>query len=107
MKKGYFALKPVAISEDRKCLTVKFHWLLKGHYSSSVRLCDPPSLDGHNQGPGPVRLFNYEVSIDDHIHGIMAVSDLTIQSRDEVQPTAEDPESFPCLAGKFWRCSSS
>lgn len=54
--KGYFALKPIAVSEDKKCLTVKFYWLLKGQYSGSVRLCDPPLLEGRYGGPGSARL---------------------------------------------------
>lgn len=89
--KGYFALKPVAISEGRKCLTVKFYWLLKGPNSSSVRLCGHPSLEDRNQGPGLARLLNHEMSIGHET----TVSDLIIRSGDEIQLTTEDPKKLP------------
>lgn len=88
--KGYFALKPVAISEDRKCLTFKFYWLLKDPNSSSVRLCDPSSLEDRNHGPGLARLLNHEMSIDHET----TVSDLIIRSGDEIQLTTEDPKNY-------------
>ena len=89
---GYFALKPVKISEDKKCLSVKLYWLPKvdGPISSSVsRLCDPPSqLEGNpSQGPGLARLFNYEMPIS----GCFPC----IKSGDEIKLTTEDPENCP------------
>jgi hypothetical protein len=80
--KGYFALKPVLLSEDQKCLTVKFFWLRKGSRPSQVNLCDAPSVEGRDQGPGRARLGNHETT------------DL-IRSGDEIRLETEDPENLP------------
>jgi hypothetical protein len=81
-RKGYFALKPVSMSEDQKCLTVKFFWLLKGSHPSYVNLCDAPSVEGRDQGPCYARLWNHETSD-------------PIQSGDEIRLETEDPENLP------------
>lgn len=45
-RKGLFALKPVSMSEDQKCLELEFHWLLPVPRSSStVLLSNKPSLE--------------------------------------------------------------
>lgn len=89
--KGYFALKPIALSEDKKCLTVKFYWLVKGQYSESVRLCDPPMLEGRDRGPGSARLYNQEKVVGPGT----PLSDVIIQSGDEIRITTEDPDNCP------------
>lgn len=81
-RKGYFALKPISLSEDQKCLTVKFFWLRKDSRPSYVNLCDTPSVKGHDQDPGYARLFNHETT------------DL-IRSGDKIHLETEDPENLP------------
>ena len=80
--KGYYALKPISLSPDKKCLTVKFFWLRKGPCASFVNLCDTPSLEGRDQGPCYARLWNHETT------------DL-IQSGTELRFETEDPENLP------------
>jgi hypothetical protein len=70
------------LSEDQKCLTVKFFWLRKGSRPSQVNLCDAPSVEGRDQGPGRARLGNHETT------------DL-IRSGDEIRLETEDPENLP------------
>jgi hypothetical protein len=72
-EKGYFALKPVSMSEDQKCMTVKFLWPLKG-----LR----PMLECRDQGPGYARLINHE-TLD------------FIQSGGEICLETKDPANLP------------
>lgn len=81
-RKGYFALKPISLSDDKKCLTVKFFWLCKESRPSNVNLCETPLLEGRDQGPGYARLWNHETTN-------------LIQSGDELPLETEDPENLP------------
>ncbi|RHZ44537.1 blue light-inducible protein Bli-3 [Aspergillus thermomutatus] len=44
--KGYFALKPVSMSEDQKSLELEFYWLRPVPRSSTMLLSNKPSLEG-------------------------------------------------------------
>jgi hypothetical protein len=80
--KGYFALKPVLLSDNRKCLTVKFFWLLKGSHPPFVNFCNRPLVEGRDQGPGYARLINYKTTN-------------LIRSGDEIRLETEDPGNLP------------
>lgn len=80
--KGYFALKPISFSRDRKCLIVKFFWLRKESRASFVNICETPSLEGCDRGPDNARLWNHDTGE-------------PIQSGDELRFETEDPEDLP------------
>ncbi|KIW95626.1 uncharacterized protein Z519_04211 [Cladophialophora bantiana CBS 173.52] len=59
---GYFALKPVELSDDQKNLQVRFYWLSKIPYVPIANITTFPSLslEDSDRGPGTARLFDHE-----------------------------------------------
>lgn len=80
--KGYFALKPIAISDDQKSLTVEFFWLQKGSHQKFVNICDIPAIASYNQGPRYARLINHETTA-------------LIRSGGKILIETEDPTNYP------------
>jgi len=72
-ERAYFALEPREISDDKKRLTLKFHWL--PHYKHSKQV----SLD---QGPNRVKLLNIKTN-------------RIICSGDEIFLETSDPDRLP------------
>lgn len=82
-RKGYFALKPISISEDQKCMVLKFFWLRKGPSDKTfVNIRDTPSLEGQDQGHGRSRLLDHETTS-------------VIRSGDELRLETEEPQNHP------------
>ncbi|KAL5360174.1 hypothetical protein BJX96DRAFT_175041 [Aspergillus floccosus] len=81
---GYFALKPIAISDDEEFLIVAFHWLLKGYAVEQINLCSLPSLGvpDNAKRAGLVRIFGDE-------------SCNLIRFGDMIQIITDHPESRP------------
>jgi hypothetical protein len=79
---GYFALEPIKLSDDKKCLDVKFHWIPRrrstGRQPVFVDILSlPPSqdLDG-------IKLYHFP-------------TDQRIYSGETISLTTEDPENLP------------
>lgn len=48
--RGFFALEPKKISEDKKRLTAKLFWLPRYSYSAKVDILHTPSIPEHSDG---------------------------------------------------------
>jgi hypothetical protein len=60
-EKAHFALRPIALSDDKKRLDVQFFWLAKANRTSEVTILQRPSLPVHlDQGPNRTILANVE-----------------------------------------------
>jgi hypothetical protein len=80
--KAYFALQPIELSDDKKRLDVKFHWMPRCDYLSEVDLLSPPSpLEGLDGGSG-IKLFRFP-------------TDRRICSGDMFSLTTDDPVTHP------------
>ena len=76
--KSYFALQPVRLSDDKKSLEVKFHWMPRRRNHNLDILSPPPLLeilDG-------IRLYDNP-------------TDRPISSGDSIFLTTDDPENYP------------
>src|SRR5204862_7445043 len=81
--KGHFALKPIWLFDDDKCLKVRIFWPQQPKsLPMYVGICGAPSLEGNDQGPSNVKLWNHE-------------TDNKICSGDELCVQTHDPENFP------------
>jgi hypothetical protein len=79
--RAYFALKPIRISDDKKCLDVQFFWLSSKPLFPGVNVLQVPSLpEDLDQGPESVNLFN---------------GDTEIHSGCEISLKTDDPVSRP------------
>jgi hypothetical protein len=82
-EKAYFALEPKEISEDGKCLTVKFFWLPRNRNSTDVDILRTPLIpedsDGLNHGVG---LWN-------------PYTNKRIYAGDEIYLETSDPKRLP------------
>jgi len=83
--RGFFALEPMEISDNKERLKVKFFWLRRYKYSKGekVDILSRPSLPGNlDPGPGGPGLLNVQTRRE-------------ICSGDEIWLETEDPESLP------------
>jgi hypothetical protein len=55
--KAYFALKPIQLSDDKKCLDVEFHWISQYNHSSEIDILTSP-LSSEGSGGRCVGLFD-------------------------------------------------
>ncbi|GES66317.1 hypothetical protein ATEIFO6365_0013028500 [Aspergillus terreus] len=82
-RKARFALEPVAMSEDKKTLVLRFWWLPLRKYSKWVRVTDSPSLPSDlDAGPFNAKLWD-------------CVTEERIRSGQLFTMTTADPESMP------------
>lgn len=79
--KGYFALKPIYLADDKKKLTLEFHWLSKGR-GDHVRLTQKPCVESSRGGPVNSRLIDHD-------------SVQLIQSGHRITMTTNDPVENP------------
>jgi hypothetical protein len=81
--RAYFALKPIRISDDKKCLDIQFFWLSSNHYVPRVNILQVPSLPADlDQGPNIMGLFNVGTRTE-------------IRSGCEISLKTDDPVSRP------------
>jgi hypothetical protein len=82
-ERAYFALEPKEISNDKKCLTVKFFWLPRYQHSLKVDILNPPSIPEDLDGEyHEVSLWNRSAK-------------KLICSGDEICLETNDPERLP------------
>lgn len=82
-ERGYFALKPIRLSDDKKRLDVQFFWLQQHKFASQVNILQTPSLPkGLDQGPNFAKLWNHQ-------------TDKKICSGDEISLETDDPATRP------------
>ncbi|RHZ48213.1 hypothetical protein CDV55_101840 [Aspergillus turcosus] len=87
--KGLFALKPVSMSEDQKCLELEFHWLRPVPRSSTVLLSNKPSLEESlDRSAENACLFD-------------ATTDRRISSGDKIRMETDDPVNRPLPSVKL------
>ncbi|KAF2804494.1 uncharacterized protein BDZ99DRAFT_341644, partial [Mytilinidion resinicola] len=79
---AYFALKPIRISEDKKCLEVQLFWLLQNARRPTVQVQTVPSLAALDLGPNSVKLFDNQTN-------------QLISSGSEISLTTDDPVLRP------------
>jgi len=80
--KAYFALKPIQLSDDKKCLDVEFYWMPRCDSSAAVDiLTSLGSLEGLDGGSG-TKLFHFP-------------TDQPIYSGQTFSLTTDDPETHP------------
>jgi len=80
---GYFALKPIGLEDEDKCLKVRFFWLKQSKsLPMNVGIFGAPLLEGSDQGPNKAKLYNHE-------------TDDKICSGDELCLETHDPKKFP------------
>jgi hypothetical protein len=80
-ERGYFAPKPVSMSEDHKCPTIIFSWLPGSVLYQLTYLCEAPTVEGRDQRPSScTRPTNHE-----------ATELELIRSRHEQSSLAKDP----------------
>jgi hypothetical protein len=80
--KGYFALKPIQLSDDKKCLEVEFHWMPQYRYSSNVDILTPPKSSEGLDGRPDIMLFHIPTK-------------RPICSGDKISLKTDDPEMLP------------
>jgi HNH endonuclease len=81
--KAYFALQPIELSDDKKRLDVKFHWMLRrSEYSHKVDVLTPPSSLEDLDGGSDIKLFHFP-------------TDQRIRSGDMISLTTDDPVTRP------------
>ena len=81
--KAYFALQPIELSDDKKRLDVKFHWMLRrSRYSHNVDILTPPSPLEDLDGGSDIKLFHFP-------------TDQRIRSGDMISLTTDDPVTRP------------
>jgi hypothetical protein len=81
-EKGYFALKPIKLSDDKKSLDIKFYWL-KVRNPGDITILQRPILSGEpRNGPNMTKLMNCN-------------SDVVISSGDQICLKTEKPEKYP------------
>ena len=81
-QKGYFALKPIQLSDDKKCLEVEFHWMPQYRYSSKVDILTPPKSSEGLDGRPDIMLFHIPTK-------------RPICSGDKISLKTDDPETLP------------
>ena len=79
--KSYFALQPIELSDDKKRLDVKFHWMPRRKCSQVDLLTPPLSFEGL-EGGSHIGLFNLP-------------SRREIYSGDRISITTDDPKTRP------------
>ncbi|EFW16414.1 hypothetical protein D8B26_005746 [Coccidioides posadasii str. Silveira] len=81
--KGLFALQPVKMSEDGKCLTLKFYWLPRRSTSVEMDIMDTPSIPEDLTGlPRNLKAWN-------------VITERKICSGDEIHLETPDPDNLP------------
>ena len=76
-------MKPVELSDDKKCLKVKFFWLRKLNSPPAfINICQTPLLESRDERPYRSCLWNHATKE-------------AIKSGDEILLTTEDPENLP------------
>ena len=81
--KGLFALQPVKLSEDGKCLTLKFYWLPRRSSSVEMDITESPSI--------PEDL----AELPQHLKAWNVITERKICSGDEIRLETPDPEKLP------------
>ncbi|KAM5445973.1 hypothetical protein MaudCBS49596_006918 [Microsporum audouinii] len=82
-ERALFALQPINLSEDKKCMTLRFYWLPKRNFSNSVNLSDPPTIPSNLSGLGQEHKAW-------HIQ-----TEKKISSGDKIIMETDDPDNFP------------
>jgi hypothetical protein len=81
-EKGYFALKPIKLSDDKKSLEIKFYWL-KIRNRGDTTILQRPILSGESKnGPNMTKLMNCD-------------NEKVICSRDRIFLKTNKPEEYP------------
>ena len=81
-EKGYFALKPISLSDDKKSLEIQFFWLTKRNRGDTTILQRPILSGEPKKGPNMTILMNCD-------------TEKAICSGDQISLRTNDPKKYP------------